>query len=176
MICWILLILYQNSLKTSVQLGISYSKIAEYIYTDFMKHYIIVLIICPTFLPPALLRHNWHPILYWVLVLGVQSAELIDVFTVKCSLFSCCLSPPKLIKIFSCDEHFPSYSFSNFQMYHIVLLPLVTVLCVAFPERVYLITGSLCLLASCTHLAPSSGTSLFFVSLSSVFWVFLDFT
>ena len=57
-------------------------------------------------------------------------------------------------------RNFKIYSLSNFQIYHKVLLTIVTLLYVISPGIIYFITGSLYLLTSFTHFvyppAPAS--------------------
>ena len=70
---------------------------------------------------------------------------------------------------FSFDKDF-KMSLSNFQIYNIVLLIIVTMLYITYPQLIYFITGKLYLLTNFTHflhpsLLPLVTTSLFSVSM-----------
>ena len=59
------------------------------------------------------------------------------------------------IDFFFLIKTYKIYSFSNFQIYNMVLSTAVTILCIIFPELVYFITESLYLLTSFIHFMPS---------------------
>ena len=65
-------------------------------------------------------------------------------------------------------------TFSNFQVCSTALLSVVTVLCIALPWLLYLITGSLYLLITFTHFPPppASGNHQFVLSMSSFLFFF----
>ena len=60
-------------------------------------------------------------------------------------------SPHVVIKFFPCVENFKICSLNNFRIYTTVLLAIVTMLYLTSQERIYLITGNLCLLTSFTQ-------------------------
>ena len=90
-----------------------------------------------------------------ILVSGVQYNDLILVYIVKLSP-QCLVTIPhhsQLQNFFLLLRIFKIYSGSNFQIYSIVLLTMVTMLSITSPELIYIITESLHISTPFIHFA-----------------------